>query len=127
MISYLDEQVGILIKELKTAGIYDNTLIIFTSDNGPTFNGGSDSPFFDSAAPFKSEQGWGKTSLNEGGIRVPMIAVWKNKIKPNTTTSHVAAGWDVMPTLCEIAGVKSPVTDGISFFPALNYSRCNLP
>jgi len=119
MISYLDEQVGILIKELKTAGIYDNTLIIFTSDNGPTFNGGSDSPFFDSAAPFKSEQGWGKTSLNEGGIRVPMIAVWKNKIKPNTTTSHVAAGWDVMPTLCEIAGVKSPVTDGISFFPAL--------
>lgn len=119
MISYLDEQVGILINELKTAGIYDNTLIIFTSDNGPTFNGGSDSPFFDSAAPFKSEQGWGKTSLNEGGIRVPMIAVWKGKIRPNSVTNHVAASWDVMPTLCEITKLKSPATDGISFYHAL--------
>jgi arylsulfatase len=123
MISYLDEQVGYLIEELKRSGIYDNTLIIFTSDNGPTFNGGTDSPFFDSAAPFMSEQGWGKTSLNEGGIRVPMIATWKKKIKPNSMTNHMATGWDVMATLCEIAKIKSPATDGISFYPALISKR----
>jgi arylsulfatase len=119
MISYLDEQVGLLIEELKQSGIYENTMIVFTSDNGPTFNGGSDSPFFDSAHPFKSEQGWGKTSLQEGGIRVPMIVTWKNKIKSAKATNLMAAGWDIMPTFCEIAGVKSPITDGISFYPTL--------
>lgn len=65
MISYWDEQIGGLINKLKELGIYDNTIIIFTSDNGPTFNGGSDSFFFDSAKPFKSEWGWGKASLRE--------------------------------------------------------------
>ena len=79
MISYFDEQIGELIAELKRQGIYDNTLIIFTSDNGPSFNGGADSPWFDSAHPFKSERGWGKTSLREGGIRVPMIAHGREK------------------------------------------------
>ena len=119
MISYLDEQVGLLIDKLKAEGLYDNTLIIFTSDNGPTFNGGSDSPWFDSAKPYKSEYGWGKTSVKEGGIRVPMLAVWKNKIKPNSTTDHISAFWDIMPTLCEVVDVKSPQTDGISFLPTL--------
>lgn len=119
MISYFDEQVGELIAELKRLGIYDNTLIIFTSDNGPTFNGGADSPWFDSARPFKSEQGWGKTSLREGGIRVPMIAAWQGKIKPETTSDHISAFWDVMPTFAEIAGVKSTDSDGISFLPTL--------
>lgn len=119
MISYFDEQVGLLVQKLKDEGLYDNTLIIFTSDNGPTFNGGSDSPWFDSAKPFKSEFGWGKTSVKEGGIRVPMIAVWKGKIKPNTATDHISAFWDIMPTFCDIADVKSPETDGISFLPTL--------
>lgn len=119
MVSYLDEQVGLLIEELKQNGIYENTLFVFTSDNGPTFNGGSDSPFFDSARPFKSEQGWGKTSLQEGGIRVPMIVSWKAKIKSAQTTNLMAAGWDIMPTFCEITGAKSPITDGISFCPTL--------
>lgn len=119
MISYLDEQVGLLVEKLKEEGIYENTLIMFTSDNGPTFNGGSDSPWFDSAKPFKSEFGWGKTAVKEGGIRVPMIAVWRNKIIPNSTTDHISAFWDIMPTLCDVAKVKSPETDGISFLPTL--------
>lgn len=119
MISYWDEQIGALIQQLKDLGLYENTLIIFTSDNGPTFNGGSDSPWFDSAKPFKSESGWGKASIREGGIRVPMIACWPSKIKPGTTSNHISAFWDVMPTLAEIAGVKATDTDGISFLPTL--------
>lgn len=119
MISYLDEQVGELISHLKELGIYDNTLIIFTSDNGPSFNGGADSPWFDSANPFKSEFGWGKTSLREGGIRVPMIATWHGKIKAKSTSNHISAFWDVMPTLADIAKIKHVESDGISFLPTL--------
>lgn len=119
MISYWDEQIGGLIKKLKELGIYENTVIVFTSDNGPTFNGGSDSPWFDSAKPFKSEMGWGKASIREGGIRVPMIVTWEGKIKPGTVSNHICASWDVMPTVCDLAGVASPKTDGISFVPEL--------
>ena len=119
MISYWDEQIGLLVKQLKNLGLYENTLIIFTSDNGPTFNGGSDSPWFNSAKPFKSEKGWGKASLHEGGIRIPMIASWPACIKSGTVTDHISAFWDVMPTLAEITGCSQPETDGISFLPAL--------
>ena len=119
MISYWDEQIGGLINKLKELGIYDNTIIIFTSDNGPTFNGGSDSFFFDSAKPFKSEWGWGKASLREGGIRVPMIASWPKKIKAGSKSDLICAFWDIMPTFCEIAKVECPTTDGISFLPEL--------
>ena len=119
MISYFDEQIGVLINQLKELGIYDNTLVIFTSDNGPSFSGGADSQYFYSAKPFKGEQGWGKTSLREGGIRVPMIAAWPQKIKAGTTTEHISAFWDVMPTVAEIAGIKKVDSDGISFLPTL--------
>lgn len=119
MISYWDEQIGQLIQQLKDLGIYENTIIIFTSDNGPTFNGGSDSPFFDSACPFKSEAGWGKASLREGGIRVPMIASWPGHIPEGTTSDLLCAFWDMMPTMCELAGVAAPATDGISIVPTL--------
>ncbi len=119
MISHWDEQIGQLIIQLKELGLYENTLIIFTSDNGPTYSGGTDSPWFDSAKPFKSEAGWGKTSLREGGIRVPMIACWPSTIKSGTTSDHISAFWDVMPTLAEVAGVKATDNDGISFLPAL--------
>jgi len=120
MVSYLDEQVGQLVNQLKELGIYENTLIIFTSDNGPTYNGGTDSPWFVSGGPFRSEQGFGKGNLNEGGIRVPMIASWPAQIKPGSVSEHISAFWDVMPTICEIAGAKPPAdTDGISFLPAL--------
>ena len=120
MVSYFDEQVGEIVATLKERGLYENTLILFTSDNGPTFNGGTDSPWFDSAKPFKSERGWGKGNVNEGGIRVPMIAHWPGKVPAGTETNHISAFYDVLPTLCDVAGIEKPEdTDGISFLPAM--------
>jgi arylsulfatase len=120
MISYLDEQVGLLVRQLKELGIYENTLIIFTSDNGPTYNGGTDSPWFNSGGPFRSEQGYGKGNLNEGGIRVPMIASWPRKITAGRVSDHISVFYDVMPTLCNIARIDPPENfDGISFLPEL--------
>jgi arylsulfatase len=120
MISYLDEQLGLLIKQLKELGIYENTLIVFTSDNGPTFTGGTDSPWFNSGGPFKSEYGFGKGFLNEGGIRVPFIASWPEIIKPGQVSTHQSAFQDVFPSFCEIADIQIPDgLDGISFLPEL--------
>ena len=120
MISYWDEQIGGLVAKLKELGIYENTIIIFTSDNGPTFNGGSDSSWFDSAKPFKSEYPWGKASIREGGIRVPFIACWEGHIKPGSVSDHICASWDIMPTVCELAGYTDSIrTDGISIVPEL--------
>ena len=108
MISYLDEQVGDLIKKLKEIGQYENTLIIFTSDNGPTYTGGADTPFFDSAKPFKTEYGWAKGFVHEGGIRVPMIASWPGKIVSGSRSSHLSAFQDMMPTFCDLVGIHNP-------------------
>lgn len=120
MISYLDDQVGNLVSQLKDLGIYENTLIIFTSDNGPTFNGGTDSPWFRSGGPFRSENGFGKANVNEGGIRVPMIASWPSQIAKGSVSGHISAFWDALPTFCDIAGIKPPGdSDGISFLPEL--------
>ncbi len=120
MVSHLDEQVGMLVQQLKDLGLYENTLIIFSSDNGPTFNGGTDSPWFNSAGPFRSEQGFGKGNLNEGGIRVPMIAAWPGVIEPGTVSDHASVFYDVLPTLAEIAGTRVPEgASGISFVAAL--------
>lgn len=120
MVSYLDENVGKLVAQLKKEGIYENTVIMFTSDNGPTFNGGSDSAFFDSAKPFRSEYGFGKGYLNEGGIRVPMIASWPKKIKAGSKTDIISSHYDVLATFCDITGDIIPLdTDGISFLSTL--------
>lgn len=120
MVSYLDENVGKLVQQLKDLGIYDNTLIIFTSDNGPTYNGGTDSPWFASGGPFSVEQGRAKGNVYEAGIRVPMIASWPGKITPETTSDLPSVFYDVFPTLCDIAGTTPPEdTDGISFLPTL--------
>ncbi|MEN8229123.1 MAG: arylsulfatase [Bacteroidota bacterium] len=120
MISYLDERVGELIMKLKDEGIYNNTLIIFSSDNGPTYSGGADSPWFNSGGPFKSERGWAKGYVHEGGIRVPLIASWPGIIKPGSESEHISAFWDLLPTLCDVAGVDIPEnTDGISYLPEL--------
>ena len=116
MVSYFDEQVGEIVTTLKELGLYENTIILFSSDNGPTFNGGTDSPWFDSAKPFKSEQGWGKANLTEGGIRIPMIVQWPGKIEPGTETDLISAHYDVLPTLCEIVDIEPEgKIDGISF------------
>ena len=122
MISYLDENVGKIVDKLKETGEYENTLIIFTSDNGPTYTGGADTEWFNSAGPFKEEHGRGKGYVYEGGIRVPMIAAWPDRIEQGSVTGHVSAFWDVFPTLCDVADVNPPQDlklDGISFLPTL--------
>ena len=120
MISYLDAQLGELISLLKEKGIYENTLIIFTSDNGPSYTGGVDFEYFNSSQPFSNGYGRTKGFVYEGGIRVPMIASWAGKIKPGASTDHISAFYDVMPTLCELTGIDIPKeTDGISFAPTL--------
>ena len=120
MISYLDEQVGEIVNKLQSLGLRENTLIMFSSDNGPTYVGGADTPYFDSAKPFKTEYGWGKGFTHEGGVRVPMIANWPGHIAPKSSTDHISIFYDVMPTLCELAGIEMPVDrDGISFLPTL--------
>jgi arylsulfatase len=120
MVSYLDEQVGQIVQLLEELGIADQTMIVFSSDNGPTYAGGAQSPWFDSGGPFSSEYGKGKGFLHEGGIRVPMIVRWPGNIDPGSVSAHVSAFYDVMPTLCEVAGVEVPErSDGISFLPTL--------
>jgi arylsulfatase len=119
MISYLDEQVGGLIEKLKALGIYENTVIILTSDNGPASGSGTDARWFESAQPFTSEPGWIKASVREGGIRVPLIVSWEGVIKPNTQTNHISAAWDVMQTICDLAQIEAPPNDGISYLPTL--------
>ncbi|WP_047245499.1 arylsulfatase [Maribacter thermophilus] len=116
MMEVLDIQVGEIVKKVEEMGISDNTIIIFTSDNGPHNEGGADPEYFDSNGPLKGI----KRDLYEGGIRVPMIAKWPGKIKPNSKTALVSAFWDILPTFSDIAGVASPSNiDGISFLPTL--------
>jgi len=116
MVKLLDDQVGEILAKLEELGLAENTLVIFTSDNGPHVEGGADPDFFNSNGPF---QGY-KRDLYEGGIRTPMLAKWPAKIKAGSKTDHISAFWDVLPTLTEIAGVAIPEdVDGISFLPAL--------
>ncbi|HEX42831.1 MAG TPA: hypothetical protein ENN81_12345, partial [Phycisphaerales bacterium] len=101
---------------LKELNLEDNTLVIFTSDNGPTFAGDSDPTFFNSAGPFRGLKG----SVYEGRIRVPFIARWPGRIKPGSTSDHVSAFWDFLPTCCELTGRQIPQDiDGVSMLPAL--------
>lgn len=120
MVSYLDEQVGEIVSKLRELNLYENTLIIFTSDNGPVNGVGVNPEYFNSAAPFMNQRGRVKGSVHEGGIRVPMIATWKKQIQAGSSTDHLSAFWDIMPTFSEIAGVNPPEDiDGISFLPTL--------
>ncbi len=120
MITLLDDQVGQLVKKLKQLGVYENTIIIFSSDNGSSGEGGADCSYFNSNGPFKNEYGWGKGFLYEGGIREPLIVSWPGKIKQGSKNELITANWDFMPTACEIAGIKPPPNiDGISYLPAL--------
>ena len=128
MVSYLDENVGKLVAKLKEQGKYENTIIFFTSDNGPSYTGGYDLAFFDGAKPFVSEKGRTKGQLNEGGIRVPLIVSWPGKIKAGSQTAHQATFTDVLPTLNEIAGIEIPLqADGVSFLPTLLQKEQNQP
>lgn len=117
MITYLDKQVGRILTELKKHHIDEHTLVIFSSDNGATFDvGGVDTKFFNSVGGLRGR----KQDLYEGGIREPMIVRWPGKIKAGQVTDHASAQFDLMATLAELTNQKIPVaTDGISFLPTL--------
>ena len=117
MISRLDKDVGRILALLDELGLDESTLVMFSSDNGTThLEKEVDYEFFESVGPLRGLKG----SLYEGGIRVPMIARWTGKIKPSTTTDHISAFWDVLPTIGEVTGAEPPEgLDGISFAPTL--------
>jgi len=116
MITRMDGDVGRLMAKLKELGLDNDTLVMFTSDNGPHKEGGADPTFFNSSGPLQAY----KRALYEGGIRVPMIARWPGRIKAGSVSNHVSAFWDFLPTCCELVGVKAPEgIDGISMVPTL--------
>jgi arylsulfatase A len=116
MITYFDSQVGKILSLLDEVGLDENTIVMFSSDNGPTFNGGVDAAYFNSTGGFRGM----KMDVYEGGIRMPMIARWPGKIKAGSKTDHISAQYDVMATLAELSGAKAPeTTDGISFLPTM--------
>jgi arylsulfatase A-like enzyme len=116
MITRLDRGVGRLMQKLKDLGLEDNTIVFFTSDNGPHREGGANPEFFDSNGPLRGI----KRDLYEGGIRVPLIARWPKRIKTGAVTDHVSAFWDFLPTCAEIAVAPPPSgVDGISMLPTL--------
>lgn len=115
MITRMDAGVGLLMDELKKQGLADNTLVFFTSDNGP-HKEGVDPEFFDSNGPFRGI----KRDLYEGGIREPMIAWWPGKIAAGATNDQIWVLYDVLPTLLDIVGAPIPEgRDGISLKTAL--------
>jgi arylsulfatase A-like enzyme len=116
MLTKLDEDVGRLVRLLAELGIERDTLILFTSDNGPHKEGGHRPDFFDSNGPLRGI----KRDLYEGGIRVPMIARWPGRIEAGSTSGHISAFWDFLPTCCELIDVEIPEgIDGISVLPTL--------
>jgi len=117
MITYLDAQVGTILDTLREIGADERTLVVFTSDNGATFDvGGAPTEFFESRGILRGH----KTNLYEGGIRVPMIARWPGHIRAGTVSDHVAANWDLWATFADLAGDKPPEgTDGISLLQTL--------
>ncbi|MBN2307802.1 MAG: arylsulfatase [Candidatus Hydrogenedentes bacterium] len=116
MIARMDRDVGRLFERLRALGLDDDTIVFFTSDNGPHKEGGADPAFFQSAGPLRGY----KRDLYEGGIRVPGMVRWPGRIAPGALSDHVWAFWDFLPTAAELAGVDAPAgLDGISFVPAL--------
>ena len=116
MITRMDGDVGRLMAKLKKLGLDNDTLVMFTSDNGPHKEGGADPTFFNSSGPLRGY----KRALYEGGIRVPMIARWPGKIQAGSVSHHPSAFWDFLPTCCELIGVEAPEgIDGISMVPIL--------
>jgi uncharacterized sulfatase len=116
MITRMDADVGRLIALLKELEIDANTLVVFTSDNGPHSEGGHKHEYFDANGPLRGF----KRDLYEGGIRAPTIAWWPGTIQAGTTSDEPLAAYDWFPTACELAGVETPQgLDGVSFVPTL--------
>lgn len=112
MITYFDKQVGRILALLKELKLDNNTIVMFSSDNGTTFDvGGVNAAYFNLTAGLRGR----KQDLYEGGIKIPFIARWPEKIKAGTVTDHVSAQFDLMPTLAELTGQKITNIDGLSF------------
>ncbi|MBN9382141.1 MAG: arylsulfatase [Chitinophagaceae bacterium] len=117
MVARLDKYVGEIRAELERQGIAGNTLLIFSSDNGPHREGGNDPDFFDSNGPLRGI----KRDLYEGGIRTPFIACWPGKVRAGTTSTFTGAFWDLYPTFAQLAGVeKVRGLDGVSILSTLS-------
>jgi len=115
MISFLDDQVGIIMEKIKSLGLDENTIVMFSSDNGTTFSSPVDKNFFNSVSGLRGL----KMELYEGGIRVPFVARWPGKIKAGTVSDMVSVQYDMMSTLAAITGLPVQHTDGISLMPTL--------
>ncbi|MCC6782957.1 MAG: arylsulfatase [Planctomycetes bacterium] len=117
MIGDLDRQVGELLALLDELGLAERTLVVFSSDNGPTHDvGGVDTAFFASTGPLRGRKG----SVYEGGIRVPWLVRWPGHIAPGTVSDAVIAAQDLLPTFAELVGAEMPAdSDGLSFLPIL--------
>ncbi|WP_429063191.1 arylsulfatase [Chitinophaga sp. W2I13] len=124
MVTRLDNYVGEVMARLKELGLDKNTLVIFTSDNGPHKEGGADPAFFNSSGGFRGV----KRDLYEGGIREPFIARWPGNIKAGSTNSFQGAFWDIMPTLAQLTNAPAvPYTDGVSLLPTLTGKKGQQP
>ena len=124
MISRLDSGIGRLLQKLGEKGVAENTLVLFTSDNGPHREGGNDPDFNDSNGPLRGI----KRDLYEGGIRVPLIAVWPGHAPAGETSGYVGAFWDFLPTFAELASAEAPEgLDGISMVPVLSGNEAEQP
>lgn len=120
MVALLDKQVGEILDKLDELGITEQTIIIFTSDNGPHKEGGNEPDFFNSNGIFRGY----KRDLYEGGIRVPMIVKWPGVVEAGSTSEHVSAFWDFLPTFADILGKKTlNKVNGISFLPSLKGAK----
>jgi arylsulfatase len=116
MVTRLDREVGRILAKLDELGIAGNTLVLFSSDNGATAEGGIDRDFFASTAGLRG----GKRSLYEGGIRAPLLARWPGKIAGGTTSARICAAWDLLATCAELAGERAPEgTDSVSLAATL--------
>lgn len=120
MVSRLDWYVGQVMQKLKELNLDDNTIIFFTSDNGPHIEGGADPVFFKSSGGFRGV----KRDLYEGGIRVPFMVRWPGKIKAGVDNNYIGASWDMFPTFTQITKAETPGNlDGISILPTLRSSK----
>ena len=116
MISRLDASVGRIMDDLRARHIDQDTVVMFTSDNGPHSEGGVHASFLHSSGPLRGI----KRDLYEGGIRVPLIVRWPGHIKPGTTVDRPVAFWDILPTVADLLQTNLPAkTDGVSFAAVL--------
>ncbi|WP_236025630.1 arylsulfatase [Algoriphagus oliviformis] len=118
MVTFIDQQVGKILETLKRQGVDENTIVIFTSDNGTHVEGGrsvNDIDFFKSSGIYRGQ----KRDLYEGGLRVPFIVRWPAKIQAGATSGYRGVFWDLLPTFTQLAGKQAKDTDGISFAPTL--------